>query len=91
MACGLPIICADKGGPADIVVNMETGIKVQPNNLNDSVKAIKYLIDNPQIAEKMGKNGRIRAKSVYSMKGVAQQHLELFESCLKSKRNRYKS
>lgn len=79
MACGLPVICADQGGPADIVINMETGLKVQPNSLDESVNAIQYLVENPQKAEEFGKNGRMRAKQVYSMRKVAQSHVELYE------------
>lgn len=85
MACGLPVICADLGGPADIVLDKETGLKVKPNDLEASVEAVFYMIEQPQQAELFGRNGRARAEKEYSMRGIANRHLDLYEKCIRTK------
>lgn len=81
MACGLPVICADKGGPVDIVSDMETGLRVKPNDLEASVEAVLYMIEHPQQTESFGIQGRLKAESEFSMKGIAQRHLDLYAKC----------
>ena len=85
MACGLPVICADIGGPADIVLDKETGLKIKPNDLEASVEAVFYMIEHPQQAELFGRNGRARAEKEYSMRGIANRHLDLYEKCIRTK------
>lgn len=83
MACGLPVICADIGGPSDIVLDKETGLKVKPNDIQASVEAILFMIEHPQQAELFGRNGRVRAEKEYSMREIANKHLDLYEKCIR--------
>lgn len=83
MSAGLPIICARAGGPQEIVVDGETGVFAEPNDLQDTVRVIKYCIDNPQMMERMGRNARKRVEQYYSISSVARQHIQLYERCLK--------
>lgn len=53
----IPIICSDYDLWKAIVENNECGIAVNPNNVGEIKEAIKYLLDNPEIAFKMGENG----------------------------------
>ena len=59
MHWAIPVICTDYSLWKDIIVEKEKcGICVSPND-SDSIKnALQYLIDNPDIANEMGKNGR---------------------------------
>lgn len=83
MACGLPVICADKGGPVDIVSHMETGLRITPNDFDAAVEAILYLIKQPQQATLFGMNGRLKAENVFSIRGIAQKHLDFYHNCTK--------
>lgn len=87
MACGLPVICADIGGPKEIVADSVTGIKVEPNNESETVKGIIKAIENPGIMEEYGKKGYERVVEMYSMEGVAQKHLEIYREVIGRKRN----
>lgn len=50
MSCSLPCISTDcKTGPNEIIVNMENGILVPVDNVEDMTKSIKYYISNPEI------------------------------------------
>lgn len=82
MACGLPVICANIGGPVDIVSDMETGLHVCPNDLQASIDAIIYMIENPKQTELFGKQGKLKAQKVFSMRGIAQRHLDLYSDCI---------
>jgi glycosyltransferase involved in cell wall biosynthesis len=55
---GLPVICTDFVYWKEIVENNNCGICVNPNDVHAITNAIKYLKDNPDIASKMGQNGR---------------------------------
>lgn len=54
----LPVITTSVGGNAEIVKNMETGILVQTRNPQQIADVVKYLINNPKVANKIGDNAR---------------------------------
>ena len=79
MACGLPVICADVGGPKDIVIDGKTGIMTKANQKESVVEAIEKYIENPELAHIHGVNGYNRVKSMYTIERVAKAHIELFK------------
>jgi glycosyltransferase involved in cell wall biosynthesis len=62
MACGLPVIASRAGGLAEIVVDGETGLLVEPENPGQLAEAIIQLLENPAQARTMGMAGRRRAE-----------------------------
>ncbi len=83
MACALPIVTSDYGGPAVSVTN-ECGIKIKPSDYNSYISDLKdalaYLIDNKDIRIRMGINARKRAVSEYSFESLESRIIELYES-----------
>jgi len=67
MAMRVPVICTDFGGLPEAVLDGETGIIVPPGDVDSLSKAIKYLIDNPEIRKKMGEAGRRRVEEMFSI------------------------
>lgn len=59
MSAEKPIIAVNERGPSETVENGVTGFLVD-NELEMSEKML-YLVDNPEIAKELGKNGRKRA------------------------------
>lgn len=84
MSAGLPVICARAGGPMEVIVENETGIFVEPNDLQDTILGIKYCIENPQVMMEMGRKGRKRVEEYYSIEHVAKEHIKLYERCLEN-------
>lgn len=82
MACGLPVICADIGGPKEIVVNDVTGIKVVPNDEDSAEKALMYAIQHPDKMQMYGENGYQRVLSEYSIERVARKHVDLYQKSI---------
>lgn len=57
MSAGLPIVASDFPLWRQIIEDAECGMLVDPLNLDQVAEAITYLLDNPQQAEEMGRNG----------------------------------
>ena len=55
MACGVPCIATDcQFGPSDIIDNGENGLLVNVANEKQLAKALRFLLNRPDLAEKMG-------------------------------------
>ena len=70
MACGKPVVAFKCGGPSESIIHGKTGLLVKKiGDVDAFARAVSYLLDNPEIAEKMGKLGRERSK-IYSWENV---------------------
>ncbi len=58
MAAGIPVIASDFPLWKEIVEGNNAGICVDPQNPDEIAKAINKIINNPELAETMGQNGR---------------------------------
>ena len=62
---GKPVIAGRSGGVSDAVINKETGLLIDPENIEEIASAIKSLVNNPEERLRLGKNGRQRAISSF--------------------------
>lgn len=67
MAMGKAVICTATPGQTDVVVEGETGLYVPPGDPQALRQAICYLLDHPDEAERMGRNGRSRVEQWMSL------------------------
>lgn len=74
MAAGIPVITSNILLWKNIVEGSECGVSVDPMNPIEIADAIKYLIENPQTAEQMGRNGRKAVQEKYNW-GVEEKKL----------------
>lgn len=58
MAAGIPVICANYRLWKEMVEDNGCGICVNAKSVEEVAKAISYLIDHPEEAAEMGRNGR---------------------------------
>jgi len=58
MALGIPCISTDCpcGGPKDLIIQYENGILVPVNDSDELEQELRRLMDNPELADKIGKN-----------------------------------
>ena len=61
-ACGKPVVAFDMCATPEVVINGKTALLTKPGDINDLAKAMKKLIDNPKLREKMGKEAKKWAK-----------------------------
>lgn len=83
MMAGLPVICTDFILWKEVIEKNECGICVNPRNINEIVKAIIYLRDNPDIALQMGKNGRDAIFREYNWNTESKKLLLVYNKVLK--------
>jgi len=62
MFCGLPVVVTRAGGLPELVDDGINGFVVGRDNLKELVKAIKTLLENPALREKMGSINKLKAK-----------------------------
>lgn len=81
-ACGKPIIATDTPGCREIVKNGVNGILVAPKNVEALSSAIKTLLDNKDLRNKMGAEGRRMVENEFSESIVIQATLQCYARLL---------
>jgi phosphatidylinositol alpha-1,6-mannosyltransferase len=60
---GLPCVAGDAGAVAEVVVHQETGLLVSAGDHIAVAQALVSLLTNPELAMRLGRNGRKRAQA----------------------------
>ncbi len=85
MACKKPVIVSNTGGLKEIVDD-SVGIKVQPENLMELTKAIKFVLNNPEKAQEMGLNGFKKIKREFLWTNITKKYVDFFEELINEKK-----
>jgi glycosyltransferase involved in cell wall biosynthesis len=67
MATGLPVITCDRGSIKEMITHGENGFIVPPSSPNRIAEKITVLIEDKNLKEKMGRNGRRRVKEKFTL------------------------
>lgn len=78
MACGVPVISSKLGGIPDVVIDKKTGLLVKPEDEEALAESIIFLLENEDISQKMGKNGKKKVEE-YSWRKIAEKTQEIYE------------
>lgn len=80
LATEVPCVSTDVGDSKDIV--FESGIIVPPSDENALYSALEKMVNLPQQERlKLGRAGRKRIESQYSLNSVVQQYMDLYDNC----------
>ena len=82
MAAGLPVVGMRGGGIAEIVVDGETGLLAPPDDAAALAAAIERLARDPALRANMGRAGRLRAESLYSLPAHTTAMLRVYEQAM---------
>jgi colanic acid biosynthesis glycosyl transferase WcaI len=88
LASGRPILAAvpDHGTAAQAIRASGGGLVVEPENPSELAKAIQNLYDHPEVAEKLGRQGRHHALSEYSFEQALNRYETLFKQLVEGQR-----
>ena len=81
-AMELPVVCSDIGGIKYGMVDGETGFLVREGNIEDFIEKIQYLIDHPELREKMGKAGRTFVNNNFDSKVIGDRLMQAYQDIL---------
>jgi colanic acid/amylovoran biosynthesis glycosyltransferase len=66
-ASALPVISTIHAGIPDVVIPNETGLLVEEHDCDGMARAMEYLLEYPDKAANMGRSGRVRVQSNFTM------------------------
>lgn len=94
MACGVPFVSSDAGNAKEILSWTNAGLVVDnvrlDNNgysvidIEDATKKIDTLLSNPELRNKLGKNGFNSWKGNYTWATIAEKYIKVFDELLES-------
>jgi glycosyltransferase involved in cell wall biosynthesis len=82
MACGLPDVCTESGGNGELVLDGRTGLFVPPSDVDAVVQRLRFLSQNPATASRMGRAGRSRIASVFTVERLVAETIEAYDLAL---------
>jgi glycosyltransferase involved in cell wall biosynthesis len=83
LASGKPLIGTNIGGIFAQVKDGWNGFLIEPANEKKLAEKIKYLVDNEEERERMGKNSRKLAKDEFDWSKIAERYLEVYEEVVR--------
>jgi len=88
MAAEKPVIASDYGGLTEIVDDGVQGLVVPAGAAEPLARAVQHLLEDPQTALRMGRNGRQRVLREFSVDVFAQRTVQAYHRALASHRER---
>ena len=76
---GLPVVATDVGSVKDVVSDRETGL-LCPTSAPAITSALAELLDDPDLAHKLGQSAQAKAWQEYGVERLADDHARLYES-----------
>jgi D-inositol-3-phosphate glycosyltransferase len=82
MACGLPVISTDCGGPSTVILNKVTGLLTNVGDSTAMADAIIVLMRDAVQRKKMGVEGRKRIEHLFSIEAAGKIYLQKYQELL---------
>lgn len=73
MASGKPIIATRSGGAEEMVLDAETGFLIPVDDVEKGFEALSFMIENESLRLEMGKAGRARVLTEYSLRSFEEK------------------
>ncbi len=82
MACGLPVLSTDCGGPATLIQHGETGLLTPVGDVAAFSEAWCRLLEDSDLRQRMGQAGRARVEEFFSLPITRQVYLNVYDDLL---------
>lgn len=80
MACATPVVASRVGGPAFVLADGEAGLLVPPGDPAALEKACRRLLEDTDLADRMGAAGRRRAEQHFVWTALTRRYADLFRT-----------
>jgi len=80
MALGKPVIATRVGGVPEIVKDGENGFLIEPKDVNTLVEKLRYLIENPSAATRMGEEGLKFVRRNFSNEKYIKNYIDMINA-----------
>ncbi|RSD25930.1 glycosyltransferase family 4 protein [Mesobacillus subterraneus] len=77
MACGVPVVASNMMPVTELVVNGQTGNLYRGQNIDDAVRKLYDILDNPQLQRKMSNAASLHVQEQFAIEVVAEQYMDL--------------
>lgn len=74
-----PVIADNSGGNKELIINNETGYTIENQTPSEIAELIIKLIDDPQLRNKFGANGRKRIEEMFLIETMGKKFCELYQ------------
>jgi|WetSurMetagenome_2_1015567.scaffolds.fasta_scaffold72282_2 glycosyltransferase involved in cell wall biosynthesis len=79
-----PMVISKNAGVTDtFILHKKTGLLCDPYSVKNIAQQIKYLIENPSLAKKLGEAAFTMVSKYYLEKGLIQEYVNVYEEVLK--------
>ncbi|MCR4941299.1 MAG: glycosyltransferase family 4 protein [Campylobacter sp.] len=78
MSMQKPVVASNVSGCNEAVIQGKNGLLCEVKNAKDLAKKIETLLDDENLAAKLGKNGRIMVQSEFDENIIAKKYLEVY-------------
>lgn len=78
-AHGLPVVAADSKGPGTLIEHLETGVLVPVDDVPTMARAIKTVLGDENLAERIARQGHQMYLDNFTEEKVVRQYLDFFE------------
>jgi len=82
MSCGLPCAVSKISGTTDLIAHGESGMLFEVNNEESFVSALRPLLTNPEVKNRMGSRAAALIRERFSLDHVADKYLSLYHQML---------
>jgi glycosyltransferase involved in cell wall biosynthesis len=76
LACGLPVVATRVGGVPEVMADGEHGSLVEPGNPEAMAEAVRRLISDPALRERMGEQGAAHVRREFGEAAMTERYID---------------
>jgi glycosyltransferase involved in cell wall biosynthesis len=84
-ANGVPVVATSVGGITEIVKDKETGILVEPSNVDDLYRGIKLLLEDVSLREEIVNNAKREIKERFSLERMISKVMQVYGEAIRQR------
>ncbi len=81
-ACGTPVVSTTGGALPEVIAHEESGLLVPPMNPDALASAIKTILNDSELRQRLGTGGRKRVERLFTWEKAAKEHINYFREVI---------